>query len=367
VACTFSDAPKDITVTPPIPSPSDDSDVSSLTRSSTKSRDEAEKASLSAHLANLTNVGNVLDLPESKSRRMLELRLMTNWQENLARPFKDHANAQLVTGWGEHVPQMALKHDNVLYMMYSCSAASLLRREPDDSDVAAAGDVYLGLGLREQHGAVAGLSMDNADSVCFTATLMVITSLARLWKRKLEPYSPPMEWLRLGNGAVTVLRAAKEILKQNPSSKMWLLINAPPVFDVQVLFARENLRPFSKMLEPERGRTTPEEFEAYEKALCYIGYAYQAVNEDEPIYIVARKVVSFAMFVPRSFVDLVEEERPFALVILAYYFAVMARYPSIWWVGQTPKREIQAIQAVLPDDYQEQMHWPLMITGLAMS
>jgi hypothetical protein len=63
----------------------------------------------------------------------------------------------------------------------------------------------------------------------------------------------------------------------------------------------------------------------------------------------------------------VEEKRPQALLILAHYFALMARYPSVWWIGKTPKREIQGIRDILPHEYQELMRWPSMMAGLTLS
>ena len=104
--------------------------------------------------------------------------------------------------------------------MIACSAFHLLRTEPEDPDLTVAADVYLVLALREQHKAVARLSVELADSVCYTGMLLLITAVARLWKRPLEPYTPPTEWLRLGAGVGTVLRTAREILEQAPSSKM---------------------------------------------------------------------------------------------------------------------------------------------------
>jgi hypothetical protein len=261
---------------------------------------ESGRAASTTTFPNIADIENVLDLPESKARRMLELRLMNHWAEYLAKPFPEVANSHLVTAWGEHVPRMALRYDNVLSMMFACSACHLLRKELEDSELAVAADVYLGLALREQHTAVAKLSVENADSVCFAGMLLLITSVARLWKRQLEPYTPPMEWLRLGTGAGTVLRTAKELLKQDTSSKMWMFINAPPVFDVKVLFDKANMEPFCKILEPEIGGLDQETREIYEKTLSYVGYVHRSVDEDEPIYIVARKIISFAIFVPRD-------------------------------------------------------------------
>ncbi|OQV04199.1 hypothetical protein CLAIMM_09116 [Cladophialophora immunda] len=257
-------------------------------------------------------------------------------------------------------------------MMFSCAASHLLHAQPEDAELNAAAEVYRGLALGEQHQVVSNLSSENAYAVCFASMLLLITSVARLWRRPLEPYSPPMEYQRLGTGAGTVLKLAKDIFKQDPSSKMMLLINAPPVFDVKVLFAKEKIQPFSRVLEHEKSQHPdpgydPARLEVLEKLLSYNGYLYQSVDEDEPVYIVARKIISFAIFVPRPFIELVEEERPCALVILAHYFALMARFPSIWWVGKTPRREIQAIHDTVSPVWQDQMKWPMMMAGLALS
>ncbi|OAL32165.1 hypothetical protein AYO22_00615 [Fonsecaea multimorphosa] len=355
----------------PMPSPPEETDRISDADPSVRSNDEPS-GTPSFSLSNLSTFNNVLEMPESRSRRLLELRLLNHYSEHLIKPFPDLANSNLVTAWSAEVPRLSLKHDNLLYMMFSCAASHLLRAQPDDGELNAAADVYLGLALREQHQAVSKLSGENADAVCFAAMLLLITSVARLWRRPLEPYSPPMEWLRLGTGAGTVLRAAKDIFKQDTSSKMMLLINAPPVFDVKVLFAKENLKPFSRVLELEKIQHAgpgwdAERFEVLEKSLCYIGYLYLSVDEDEPVYIVARKIVSFAIFVPRPFVELVEEKHPCALVILAHYFALMARFPSVWWIGKTPRREVHAIHDALPSEWQDQMKWPMMMAGLTLS
>jgi len=106
--------------------------------------------------------------------------------------------------------------------------------------------------------------------------------------------------------------------------------------------------------------------EAYEKALSYIGSIQSAIDKGEPMYVTYRRVQCFAVFVPRRFIDLAEEQRPRALVILAHFFAAVCQLPSIWWTGDgegdsepTSKREIRAISGVLPAEWQSQLIWPL--------
>jgi hypothetical protein len=168
----------------------------------------------------------------------------------------------------------------------------------------------------------------------------------------------------MGAGVATVFDAATEILRRRPSpSKMMMFIDAPPVFDRNVIFSRENLEPFARLVEHEQPGPT---LAAYEKTLCYIGYLRRSIEDDEPIYVVGRKIISFAILIPRTFVALVEQEQPLALVILAHYFALMTRAQSIWWIGKTPRREIEAIHHFLPPEWHDRMRWPRMMAGLTV-
>jgi hypothetical protein len=63
--------------------------------------------------------------------------------------------------------------------------------------------------------------------------------------------------------------------------------------------------------------------------------------------------------VEKSFIDSVEERRPRALVVLAHYFGLLARFRNFWWIGQAGPREVRAIQQIVEDEWQEMMEWPL--------
>lgn len=302
-------------------------------------------------------------LPESRSRRLLELRLLDYYKDYVANPLPDFTKSNVVTAWSSQVPQLALKHDNVQYMMFCLAACQLFRSEPDSIELLNAQRIYLALAMREQQKAIARLSLETCDSVCFTAMLLLITSVARLWKRPMEPYVPPVECLRLGNGVGAVFETAKVMLKDCKDAKMWLFINAPPVFDTDEIFSRENQIPFQKLLNHDIQPWDPDYHEAYEKAVAYLGYLHKAVQDNDPVYILGRKIISFSIFVPKRFIDFVEEQRPRALVIIAYYFGFMTRAKSLWWAVETPENEIWAIQRVLPSVWQEHMRWPLTMTG----
>ncbi|KAK8062159.1 hypothetical protein PG997_014256 [Apiospora hydei] len=72
-------------------------------------------------------------------------------------------------------------------------------------------------------------------------------------------------------------------------------------------------------------------------------------NDDDgkELLFLCRGMMAFPCLVPPLFLDLVEERAPRALAVLAHYFALVARIRDIWWVGDTPAREVRAIRRAL--------------------
>lgn len=309
----------------------------------------------------------------------MELRLQHNFIVYLTDPFPHLPSSRPVTAWSSQVPLLALEHDNVQYLMFLCSAALLLRNAPDNQ-VVAAHRMYRMLSLREQQKAVAKLSIENCDAVCSSAMLLFLDAFTGLWTRVIEPYTPPIEWLKIGSGVGAVLNAAMVMLSERYTSlsstqspraareqtpEVMLLRTVPPPLIPEELFSKENLVPFQDLVDSSPELVDAETREAYENALSYIGSVHYAVCNGEPIYCIARRLASFAIFVPRKFIDFVDEQRPRALVILAHYFAVMTKAQSVWWISNTPQREIQAIQRAVPAEWHDSMRWPMVAAGLS--
>ena len=69
----------------------------------------------------------------------------------------------------------------------------------------------------------------------------------------------------------------------------------------------------------------------------------------------------FPILCPESFTALVHERRPRALTILAHFFGLLSRFRDIWWIGNTGRREVLAIQANLPQEWQHFIGEPLKV------
>lgn len=313
------------------------------------------------------------EIPESKSRRLLELQLLQNYLTKLSQPFPGTQEGDSSAVWPFlDVPQMALQHDNLLYAMFSISATHLLRTQPKNAKLLAARQTYLGLALRKQREAVSQLSGENADAVCFASTLILIDAFATLDGRETTPYLPPMEWLHMGRGAATVFTVAMKSGLDHEMSKIMSLIDAPPVSlldNEKTMFANKYWEDFRGLLRHDIGDRREDLYDidtlqAYQRTLSFIGSVHHAIISGEDMHPLCRRLMAFSPLIPRRFIDFVQERRPRALVILAHYFALASKVKSAWWMGETPQREIRGILTVLPPQWHEYMHWPLAMAGL---
>ena len=154
-----------------------------------------------------------------------------------------------------------------------------------------------------------------------------------------------------------------------PSELLTLANSAPQIGIDESYFDPSMHAEFDAILDqniPSNDRWDDETRNAYEKTLSYVGSIQKGIRRGEPVYVLARRVQAFPMVVPHKFMDFLTEQRPRALVILAHYFATVFQISGVWWLGgeidgkeTTARREIHAIQKVLPEEWQGHMIWPL--------
>ncbi|KAK9418076.1 putative Zn(2)-C6 fungal-type domain-containing protein [Seiridium unicorne] len=319
-----------------------------------------------------------VDIPESRERRILEHRLMQNFLHRLSNPFPTNPAQEWTDLWSKTVPSLALDNDNLLYALLSSSATHLLRDNPEDAELFAARQNYLILAMREQRKAVSNLTVDKTDAICFTSLTILINSFAMLQERDLSPYSPPMDWIYMGRGAGTLIWASVDaITKPGAASQLSLPIIAfsyPYFGHDQSYWNPEFRKNFTGLLTQtiaSGDNWDSETREAYEKTLSYIGSIQKAIDSGEPEYAICRRIQFFSIIVPEKFVQMLGEQRPRALVVIAHFFATVAQVGGVWWLEESPTgakrtatREIEAIYTVIPVEWHGHMVWPLDKAGL---
>ncbi|KAI9774139.1 MAG: hypothetical protein M1840_005232 [Geoglossum simile] len=266
------------------------------------------------------------------------------------------------------IPSLAFEHDTLLYSIYAVSALHLAKDEPRNLEALDAYQKYLGLTLREHRSEVARLSKANADAACLTSTFLRICAFAMLQERPLSPYTPPSQWLQMTSGSVNVFRESWAwIVDDEASVARRLIMKRTPMLVPfnETLFQESNRQGLLHLLRRGgRANDTSEPWdtdieEAYKSTLSYLGGIQIAIAAHEAPTDIGRRIIIFPMMVKKRFIQLIEERQPRALVVLAHFFALLARFSDFWWLGDTGKREIRGIQTVLPGEWQDLMSWPL--------
>jgi hypothetical protein len=302
----------------------------------------------------------ILDFPESRNRRILELKLLHQYITKTSLTIaSDPARAE---AWTNIIPNLAFTNDALLYSMYSASALHLAKVEPQDPEALDSHRRYLDLALREHSNDVAQLNKANADIVCLTSSLLRMCAFVMLQDRPLNPYEPPMQWLHMTSRAVTVFKEAWKWIGDDQNSIASILVRRMPIIlDDEAKYGEHNRKGLLHLLRPSQ---RPESWDAdiqdaYESTISYIGSIMIAITTQVEQPEIFRRIIAFPMLIKRGFIYLVEQRQPRALVVLAHYFALCTMLKKVWWIGDVGPREVRGIQMVLSDEWLDLMCWPL--------
>ena len=171
-----------------------------------------------AHPGRELNDATDLILPESRDRRLLELRLLHHYDTETSPMLHGQPASDPTTIWTVTLPQLALKSDTLLHSMLAVSALHLSDTDPTDLEAKNAHHVYLNLALKEHHDEVKKLGKTNVDVICLTSSMMRIVAFRLLQDRPLVPYAPPNQWLQMTKSASYVFQEAWELIKDDENS-----------------------------------------------------------------------------------------------------------------------------------------------------
>ena len=137
--------------------------------------------------------------------------------------------------------------------------------------------------------------------------------------------------------------------------------------DQAALFARQNATPFEKLRTWALDHETQsaDDADTYLKAVSYIGVMYKGIREGfDGAYATARRIMAMPSILPDRWMELLEERRPRALVILIHAFACgeLIAGENIWFRG-IAKRQIPGLCGRLPAAWQPMVAWPLRVAG----
>ncbi|KAK3390347.1 hypothetical protein B0H63DRAFT_465319 [Podospora didyma] len=216
-------------------------------------------------------------------------------------------------------------------------------------------------------------SSRSADRVCFTSVLLMHDALAGLFNRRLSPYEPPLQWLGMARGVFFVGSAAMSVAIGDPESHFMTLVRAAEdmrdVYGPDPQEEPDAMTRFPELmdakaadgetwLESETERADEDATEAYKHTVSQVAAMRRALDRGADWKALGRRLTTFAVMLRPKFVQLLRDRRPKAFVVLAHYFAVATYAAQLWWIGHVPFREYDALQEVIPAEWQHLLRWP---------
>ncbi|KAF4509053.1 hypothetical protein G6O67_005361 [Ophiocordyceps sinensis] len=323
------------------------------------------EARIAAAISRPAGSADLEDPPETRERRHMELKLMLRYVMETGGTIAIDDKTRFL--YCNHIPELALKSDALLYCIYSLAALHLAASDENkEPAIADAHRKYLSMALREHNKALASLCAANADVVCLTSSLFRVCSFTLLQERSRQPYEPPVEWLMMNASTTAVFLAAFKVLGDSPQSVAYKLLQTSPVIhDEGERFGEMRRKGLEYMTRRDARRDAdepwdPEIQDAYETTLSYLGGAVEAARKGEMAE-VCRRLIIFPMLVKGRFIELVQEGRPRAMVLLSHYFALLSLYKNVWWIGGAGVYEVRCIAKSLTGDWLAMTKWPLEV------
>ncbi|KAJ3498108.1 hypothetical protein NLG97_g1378 [Lecanicillium saksenae] len=302
---------------------------------------------------------------ETKERRLLEIQLMNYFCFDVCASLPGTYYPEIRRIWSTVVPRLATNYDTLLNAMMTLALRHMLCMGFQGilplEKIQFHHAQYLEATLQEYRAVVGTLTPALADSASFTSVVLSLDAFASLRDRDLSNYTAPVQWLQLCKGVTQVFRITLQLLKGDPDANINKVVATSGAFvEPSKIMCDENRNMFPVLLERRLG-DSDEDDQACIDTVSYIGAIQSAIDGGEHIDIITRRLIVYPVLFPQRFVELLDEHRPRALVILAHFFAVAAHCHTSAWVGDTPRKEIQALAGFLAPEYQHELAWPLSL------
>jgi hypothetical protein len=334
-------------------------------------------------------------LGEGERRRLLEMQLLHHFTTVVIRTFPSSNAKAILDMWSNYAVIMSFQHPFLLNTILAITALQLSRgyhvtcpkladegAAPgfesiqgeaaclvDKIDAAKVHRIYLNLAVRQQREALSKVDFENLNAL-FLSTILFSYLAMGIENDEYESgnYGPPIHWLHMLVGIREMGDFLREFEKDPTMFELLIREGGEPDFrDSKALFDPANRLPFISLLDwaaqPEMDFDS-ETKAAYEDALAYIGGILRGIQMGESTRVSFRRILCMGIMVPTKFISLIEQKRPRALVILAYYSSMAIVLDDHWVFRGWAKREVSGLQNLIPLDWQWAMKWPqTMITS----
>jgi hypothetical protein len=269
--------------------------------------------------------------------------------------------------WQIAIPGMAFESPCLMDAMLAISALHLRHLTPTDSSLVRAFHGYMASALSQYSTSLAsGVNASNAEALFSTSAMIAFqaSALRRFYNEAGEEefgqsgYTLPLQWFYSFQGVKTVVLSSWMFLRT--SKRVQPIIQMQPALDLDLnpsplAFFTGLLEGLDEELQMAQEGDRLEIKQAYDHSVAYLNWAHS--KPERP------RILGFPATVSKRYVQLVEEQQPRALVIMACFFAMTRAVDDVWWLHGIAKKEVTGIMSLLPESWWSRMEWPVRVSS----
>jgi Fungal specific transcription factor domain len=290
---------------------------------------------------------------------VIDLELLHNFTISTCYTFSKDTSLQ--TFFRINVPQIGFSNPVVLQSLLAISAVHLARfRHEARSRYLALGHAHYQSALRLGTAQFAALNASNAHALFLFINLCSGFALSvgpQPGDYLLFGTSGPAEWLVLFRGVRTILESHGVTLMRGPLTPIFRSVT-------QILCADQPLPEF----EPLRALRSQivDALEPNDPNLETYDHAIDSLARSWPTRALGSTLQTMGAWlycVPDTFVDRLQERKPAAMVIFAYFLVLMNELEASWWAKGWVDHIMRGIYEILDEEWRIRIRWPMERIG----
>ncbi|PKY00601.1 C6 zinc finger domain protein [Aspergillus campestris IBT 28561] len=291
------------------------------------------------------------------SLNLSDLELMMQWCNSTHQTLSRNTRTESI--WRFRVPEEALSHTFLMHGILALSALHIARTRDDQRH-----ESYVRTAVAHQHQALTffrqllnNITEDNAKAMFSFAGIVVVYTFG--FPQTPDPADP---WSCV-DGLLQVLLLARGVQQLLNQATSWIrstdwdeLLQFDPYDPSPPDDARAVIQRLSKLNRDCGAQDPTHSISLYENVIENLADMMAAVSSGLTSVPVAAR---WAIKLRPEFVDLAREHRPFPLVILVHYCAVLHRLKYDWCFDQWDERVPKAIWKILDDSWRVHIREPM--------
>ncbi|KUJ12372.1 uncharacterized protein LY89DRAFT_536641, partial [Mollisia scopiformis] len=269
--------------------------------------------------------------------------------------------------WQQVVPKIAFSHAFLLRSILALSAIHLGRLYVERrSTLCPVATLHHTAGVILFRTAMPSITPENCDACFAFSTLLVIYAWSSscqtgdlFFVDSSKTDGGTVEWVSLLRGCHNLLQLACTWLKNGPLRSLLLLQIEESWSAVPDPDSNSKFRSLAALWDKSRTHLKAEEADALDEALTFLIEVHAFLSLRDQAIDEVGTTLSWPIRVRDSYIAMVSQQKPEALVVLAHYCLLLNKIDHFWFMAGMSRCLLQTVHRTLGAEWESWIAWPL--------